>query len=201
MTKLRTADNSVCKRATKGGVAQSYERAACRCPRRLACLVTLTCRCRPPGCTGAVAAPCKPAGAAPVSGPCQCPRLRAARRGNQRAWRVPGQAEVLFIKDKQGAPMEAMLRVLDGKLAGRTFLVGEAVSAADVALASHLLFFRVFVPQVRQPGPRLPHAPLQRAAPACHWPFTWARYMGALLHMPSGSCSRKFHCLVCAHAP
>ncbi len=72
---------------------------------------------------------------------------------------------MVFNKDKQGAPMEAMLKVLDGKLTGRTFLVGEAVSAADVALASHLLFFRVFMPQVRLPGARLPRAPLQRAAP------------------------------------
>jgi len=98
---------------------------------------------------------------------CQHPLPCAAERGSQRAWRAPAQAEALFNKDKQGAPLEAMLRVLDGKLAGRTFLFGEDVSAADVALASHLLFFRVFVPQVRLPGPRLPRAPLQRAAPGC----------------------------------
>ena len=65
----------------------------------------------------------------------------------------------MFNKDKQGAPLEAMLKVLDGKLAGRTFLIGEAVSAADAALASHLLFFRVFVPQVPLP-------PAARAAAA-----------------------------------
>jgi hypothetical protein len=122
---------------------------------------------------GAVAAPCKPAGAAPVPSPCQRPRSRAAGRGSNA--RVapshltlnPTQAEVVFNKDKQGAPMEAMLKVLDGKLTGRTFLVGEAVSAADVALASHLLFFRVFMPQVPPPGPRLPRAALQRGAPEC----------------------------------
>jgi hypothetical protein len=140
---------------------------------RRACLVSLMCRCCPPGRTGAVAAPCKRAGAAPVPSPCQRPRSRAAGRGSNARGApsyltlTPAQAEVVFNKDKQGAPMEAMLKVLDGKLAGRTFLVGEAVSAADVALASHLLFFRVFMPQVRLPGPRLPRAPLQRAAPGC----------------------------------
>ena len=101
-----------------------------------------------------------------MSSTASCQRLlpRAARRSSD-ARRAPAQAETVFNKDKQGAPLEALLKALDGQLAGRTFLVGQAVSAADVALASHLLFFRVFLPQVPPPGARLPHAPLQRPAP------------------------------------
>lgn len=84
--------------------------------------------------------------------------------------RAGTQAEVLFNKDKQGPPFEALLGALDGKLAGRTFLVGETVTPADVALASHLLFLTFYMPQVlllRLAGSSLSVARLLHAHACC----------------------------------
>ena len=56
---------------------------------------------------------------------------------------------MLFNKDLPESHVEGVMRCLDARLAAQPFITGQEFTVGDVAVGSHLLFCKVFLPQVR----------------------------------------------------
>ena len=63
------------------------------------------------------------------------------------------QVELVFKKNLPEGSIEKLLDYLEARLAAHPFIEGEEFSVGDVAVASHLLFFKVYLPQVSARSP------------------------------------------------
>ena len=59
---------------------------------------------------------------------------------------------MLFRKDLPESYQENILGYLETRLAAHPFVAGEDFTCGDVAVGAHLLFFKVFLPEVRLPS-------------------------------------------------
>ena len=59
------------------------------------------------------------------------------------------QVELAFKKNLPEGSVEGVVGHLDARLAAHPFVAGEDFTVGDVAVSSYLLFFKVFLPQVR----------------------------------------------------
>ena len=59
---------------------------------------------------------------------------------------------MLFRKDLPESYQEGILGYLETRLGAHPFVAGEEFTCGDVAVGAHLLFFKVFLPQVRSPS-------------------------------------------------
>ena len=62
------------------------------------------------------------------------------------------QADLLFRKDLPESYQENILGYLETRLAAHPYVAGEEFTCGDVAVGAHLLFFKVFLPQVHSPS-------------------------------------------------
>ena len=58
---------------------------------------------------------------------------------------------MLFNKNLPESHREGVMGYLEARLADHPFVAGEEFTVGDVAVGSHLLFCKVFLPQVRSP--------------------------------------------------
>ena len=63
------------------------------------------------------------------------------------------QAELLFNKNLPEGRLESVLDYLETRLAANPFVAGGDCTVGDVAVASYLLFCKVYLPHVRALSP------------------------------------------------